>query len=97
MRVDAERLRRAQTDLATLASSVDSTVGRLAAVLDAETGCWGADDIGATFAASYVPAVDTIRPALVDLRTLVRDVGDAVLVVAANAEAAEDRTRLRFG
>lgn len=97
MRVDLGRLRGAAPSFAHLSGLVDEALRRLGDRLDAEGACWGRDETGATFHASYGPAAETVRRVLPDLRDGVASVSRSLLVAADNAEAAEDRTAHRFG
>jgi hypothetical protein len=96
MRVDGPALRLAQPGLDAVASYAGEVLRRLAGILDAEGACWGADEMGATFAREYVPATAQTRAAIQDLREGVRTAGAAVLLVAQRVEAAETRARHRF-
>jgi hypothetical protein len=97
MRVDIGALRGSGPVFAQLSALVDEALTRLGDRLDAEGACWGGDEAGTTFQASYGPAADTVRRILSDLRDGVASVGTSLLVAADNAEAAEDRTAYRFG
>lgn len=97
MRVDTAMLRTAEPELETASATVALVLSRLAAALDDEGACWGTDAMGTTFAEGYVPKVQQIREALPLLSESLHDVGAAVLEVADNVDAAEGRTRQRFG
>ena len=68
MRVDTAGLRAAEPALRYLSTSVGTMLTRLAGVLDAAGCCWGNDQIGASFAESYVPGARLVRDALPSLR-----------------------------
>jgi hypothetical protein len=96
MRVDTDGLRAAEPALRNLSSSVGVVLTRLAGVLDAAGCCWGSDEIGATFAESYVPGARLVRDALPSLRDDVAGVGAAIVAVADNVDAAEGRAQARL-
>jgi hypothetical protein len=96
MRVDPAGLRGCGPAFANLSTLIGATLGRLGDRLDAEGPCWGADETGATFQASYGPAASTVREALPGLRDGVASIGESLLAAADNVEAAEDRTSSRF-
>jgi hypothetical protein len=96
MRVDTMGVRHCQPGLAALSTALDEARRRLDHHLDPEGACWGADELGSAFAASYLPAEADVRAALSRLRDVLAAVGDALLSVADNADAAEGRTRHRF-
>lgn len=95
-RVDPAGLRAGEPAVRAIASSIGTVLARLDAALVREGACWGADEVGQTFAAAYRPAVATMRQALTDLGDGAAGIADALLTVAANAEQTEGRTRLRF-
>ena len=94
--VDAAGLRAGEPTVRAIATSIGTVLAQLDTALVREGACWGADEVGQTFAAAYQPAVDAMRQALTDLRDGAVGIADALLTVAANAEQAEDRARLRF-
>jgi uncharacterized protein YukE len=96
MRVQTDALRAAEPALADVSTTVDMVLSRVAAALDREGACWGADAMGTTFAQDYVPASQQILQALSVLGEGLRDVGTAVGEVADNVDAAEGRARLRL-
>jgi hypothetical protein len=96
MRIDPHGLRAAEPAFGSLASSVDVIVRRLVDALHLEGECWGGDRTGAAFAESYAPAAQQTRAAIEGLRDGVRGVGEALLAVADNIDAAEVRTQTRF-
>jgi hypothetical protein len=96
MRVDVPGLRACGPAFAALSAAVDETMRRLVDRLDAEGACWGADETGAAFDASYGPSAANVRRALPGLRDAIASVGDSVVAAADNAEAAENRTSNRF-
>lgn len=96
MRVDSAGLRAAEPSMRELSSSVGATLARLAGVLDAAGRCWGGDDIGTTFARSYLPGAQLVRDALSHLSDDVAGMGEAIVAAADNIDAAEGRAQARF-
>jgi hypothetical protein len=96
MRVDTDGLRAAEPALRHLSTSVGTVLTRLAGVLDAAGCCWGNDQIGASFAESYVPGARLVRDALPSLRDDVAQVGRAIVAVADNVDVAENRAQTRL-
>ena len=96
MRVDAAGLRHCGPAFAFMSTAIDETLRRLGHRLDAEGACWGSDEMGTTFGASYGPAATDVREALPSLRDGLTAVGESLLTVADNADAAEGRSRHRF-
>jgi hypothetical protein len=97
MRVDIAALRGCEPVFANLSRLLDETRRRLGDRLDAEGACWGQDEAGAAFQASYGPAAATVREALSGLWLGMTSVGESLVAAADNVEAAEDRTAYRFG
>jgi hypothetical protein len=97
MRVDIAALRACGPVLGDLSSLVDETRRRLADRLDAEGACWGDDETGTAFQASYGPAAATVREAMSALGLGVSSVGESLVAAADNVEATDDRTAYRFG
>jgi hypothetical protein len=97
IRVDTLALRGAEPAFRYLSSSVGVVLTRLADVLDVAGCCWGRDEIGASFAESYVPGARLVRDALPSLRDDVAEAGAAILMVADNVDAAESRAQTRLG
>lgn len=96
MRADAAALRRAEPSLETLASGVAGLLTRLTAALDVEGACWGDDEVGAAFEQGYLPAAISVLGALPRLRDGFAGTGAAILSVADNVDAADERARARF-
>lgn len=96
MRVDPDGLRDTGPHFRYLSSSLASAFAHLSAVLDAAGPCWGTDRIGEGFAESYLPIAQLVRETLPKLRDDVAGVGDAVIAVADNADAAEVRAQARL-
>lgn len=94
--VHASGLRDAKPAFDALSASVEATLRRLAAALAAEGACWGADTMGATFAASYTPAADQVRQAFPMLRDGIGDVATALRLVAENATGSDARASARL-
>ncbi len=96
IRVDGPALRAAQPRLADLATDVDAALRRLDAGLDREGACWGSDETGQQFAVAYLPAATTLRQGFADLHAGMAAIADAVLTVAADAQAVDDRAQTRL-
>src|SRR3990172_8846818 len=97
IRVDSMGLRGAEPAFRYLSCSFGVVATRLADVLDGAGCCWGSDEIGASFAESYVPGARLVRDALPALRDDVAEAGAAILMVADNVDAAEGRAQTRLG
>ena len=97
MRVDIAALRDCGPVFSDLSRLLDETRRRLGDRLDAEGVCWGGDETGMAFQESYGPAAATVREALSGLWLGVTSVGESLVEVADNVEAAEGRTAFRFG
>jgi hypothetical protein len=96
MRVDAAGLRHAEPIVGALASDVRRALDELAASLEGEGACWGRDRIGQQFNEVYVTAADATRDALTALHDGLCAVAGAVLRVADEVDAVEDRVRRRL-
>jgi hypothetical protein len=96
MRLDPVGLRGSGPEVARLAVAADGAATRLGGALDAEGTCWGHDEMGSAFGASYAPAATEVREALATLRDGLDGIGRSLSEVAARAEAAEVRTGDRF-
>src|SRR3979409_2527191 len=96
MRVDTDGLRAADPAFRDLSPSGGTVLTRLAGVLDAAGSCWGNDQTGASFAQSYVPGARLVCDALPSLRDDVAQVGRAIVAVADNVDAAENRAQTRL-
>ena len=79
---DPDGMRTAAGGFDTVADAVDRLTRTLQADLAAEGACWGGDEPGATFAATYVPATTNLDTALAALTGLLRDVRDGVVDTA---------------
>jgi hypothetical protein len=97
MRVDIAALRACGPVFGNLSRLLDETRRRVGDRLDVEGACWGDDETGAAFQASYGPAAATVREALSGLWLGVSSVGESLVAAADNVEAADDRTAYRFG
>jgi uncharacterized protein YukE len=97
IRVNSHGLRAAQPMVAQSAGAIRATLGQLVRALDAEGACWGADATGQTFAASYVPAMQTTRQAFADLHAAVDSIAGSLLIAADNADATDSRAGRRLG
>ena len=80
---DPEALRAVQPAVYELAEGIDRIARRLTAALEADGGCWGSDEWGAAFAASYLPASTAVR-SLLD--GTVAGIEDLAIVLGAVAE-----------
>jgi hypothetical protein len=96
MWLDAAGLRVAGPAFGYVSASLATTLAGLSEVLDAAGNCWGSDQTGASFAESYLPNAQLVRSALPMLRDDVAGVGAAVVAVADNADAAENRAQTRL-
>jgi len=96
VRFDANGLRDAEPVIDALASDVRLVLDELAAGLDAEGMCWGRDRIGQQFNDVYVAPAGTARDACVALHDGLSVVAQAVLRVADEVDAVEERTRHRL-
>jgi len=96
LRVNAVGLRNAGPGFVSLSSSVAEALRRLAVTLDAEGACWGTDEMGVTFDQSYSPAAQQVRDAFPVLHDGINEVRAAVLVVADDVDAADERALSRL-
>jgi hypothetical protein len=96
MRVDATGLRHAEPVIGAVASGVRQALDELAASLDGEGVCWGHDRIGQQFSDVYAAPAGTTRDSFVALHDGLCAVAGAVLRVADEVDAVEDRVRLRL-
>ncbi len=95
--IDIEAVADLPPRFARISSGLDDVLGRIVEMLDAESGCWGADDIGADFARAYLPPVDEVRTAMGAVRDRVGEVSQSMRLCAAAADTAERRANERFG
>jgi hypothetical protein len=79
---DPRALRAVQPAIHDLADGIDRISTRLAAALEAESRCWGSDEWGAAFAASYVPAGSAVRSLLDGTAKGIDELATALSVVA---------------
>jgi hypothetical protein len=86
---DPQALRDLQADVSALADAVDAIQTRLTRVLTAEGRCWGTDEAGATFEASYLPASRTVRSLLAGTESGIAEIAAAFGAAIAIFEAAE--------
>jgi hypothetical protein len=72
-----------------LADGIDRIARGLAAALEADGGCWGSDEWGAAFAASYLPASTAVRSLLDATVEGIENLATVVGVVAETFAAAD--------
>jgi uncharacterized protein YukE len=96
MDVDPDGLRDAAPRFDAVAADVQDALVRLGASLDGEGACWGNDQIGASFEASYAPMAERTRAAFGLLCAGVADVGAALSLAADNADGADGRAADRM-
>ncbi len=96
MRADTTALRQAAPGLDAIAAALGETLRQLSAALDAEGSCWGGDEIGTSFGATYGPAAGQVRDALARLRDGVAGIGADMLTMAAQVERSDARARARL-
>lgn len=87
---DPEALRAVQPAVHELADTIDRIARGLVAALEAEGRCWGSDEWGVAFAASYLPASAAVRSLLDGTGGGVDDLAAALGLVAEVFAAAED-------
>jgi len=96
VRFDANALRHTEPIIDALATDVRQVLGELAASLDAEGICWGQDRFGHQFNDAYVAPAATARDAFAALHDGLSVVAGAVLRVADEVDAVEERARRRM-
>jgi hypothetical protein len=97
LRADTVALRAAAPAFDDLADQVGAILDGLDAALTAEGACWGTDEIGTTFAGSYLPAVEQVRAAFGAVRRACAETATGITIVADNADAADGRASRRLG
>jgi hypothetical protein len=97
MRVDPAGLHWIWPTFAALSCRLDDLAAGLSATLDVEEGCWGGDEMGTAFARSYVAAAQQARHGLDSVVATVSDISAALLAVATNVDACEQRVHHRCG
>jgi len=94
---DPQALRDLQSEVSALADAIDGIQTRLTRVLAAEGRCWGTDDVGATFEASYLPASRTVRSLLAGTESGIGEIAAVLGAATAIFEAAEADARRTMG
>jgi uncharacterized protein YukE len=91
--IDPERLRHARARMTDLADEIGDARNRLAARLEGEGRCWGADEPGAAFETVYLPASRAVRAILATTEAGVHELATVLGLLAAVFETAERDAR----
>ena len=94
--VDPDGLRGTAPRFDAVAVDVQDALARLSAVLDSEGVCWGNDQTGVSFGASYDPLAERTRAAFALLGEGVAEVAAALRVAADNVDGADGRAADRM-
>jgi hypothetical protein len=92
---DPVTLRALQPAVHALADAFDGITTGLSTALEAEGRCWGSDEWGRAFDATYSPASAAVRALLAATATGIDDLAGVLAVVADLFAAAEDEARRR--
>lgn len=86
---DPERLRQTGAQMAGLADEIGEARHRLAAALESEGRCWGADEAGLAFEAAYLAASRDVRSVLAAVEGGVYGIADKLALLTDLLETAD--------
>ncbi|WP_405165574.1 hypothetical protein OG203_11025 [Nocardia sp. NBC_01499] len=87
LRANPEALRATHPRFDDICDRVKTAAAQLHRVIDAEGKCWGADEIGESFAKDYVPGAESALKGTDRLAEVIERVGDNVVITANTLEA----------